>query len=93
MTELNPPLVPEPATGPFGTPAGTTSGTPAGTAEAQLDWPPLQAEPIGQDQAVAALLGRLGSLPALPVSDHGEVYARLHDDLAEALNEAGDTAS
>jgi hypothetical protein len=36
---------------------------------------------------VDALLERLGGLAELPVSGHGEIYAALHDDLMEALNE------
>jgi hypothetical protein len=42
---------------------------------------------------VDSLLQRLETLPALPVADHGEVYAQLHADLAEALDGAGETAS
>ena len=39
------------------------------------------------DAGVAAVLERLGTLPDLPVAQHGEIYAGLHDDLLTALNE------
>lgn len=65
--------------------------------EAAVAWPALPSEQSGdsqdgtqdgtQDAAVDALLERLGALPSTPVSGHGEAYAALHDDLAEALNE------
>lgn len=68
--------------------------------ETRVDWP---AQPGGgtADADVDALLGRLGTLPGLPVSAHGDVYAALHDELMEALNQdvtghgapAGDAAS
>ena len=93
MTELNPGPETEPDSEPAAEPAGGPTGTPIGTAEARVDWPALSAGTAGQDPAVAVLLEPLGTLPALPVADHGEVYARLHTDLAEALNEAGDSAS
>ncbi|HET8880352.1 MAG TPA: hypothetical protein VFN00_12940 [Arthrobacter sp.] len=65
--------------------AGDTS---PGTADARVDWPERTADPnLPGDPAVAALLERLEALPELPVADHGEVYAGLHDALAEALNE------
>jgi hypothetical protein len=41
---------------------------------------------------VESLLERLGALPALPVAAHGEVYAGLHNDLMEALDDAGGSA-
>lgn len=59
------------------------------------EWP-APADGTG-DAAVDAVLLRLVELPGLPVADHGEVYAGLHEDLAAALNEdvagapAGDT--
>ncbi|MCU1553620.1 MAG: hypothetical protein JWM13_1106 [Arthrobacter sp.] len=62
-------------------------------AAARVDWPALPAEAAGRDADVDSLLERLGTLPGLPVSGHGEVYSELHHDLKEALNEAGDTAS
>jgi hypothetical protein len=64
------------------------------SADTRVDWPrPADAAAI-DDPAVEALLSRLGALPELPVSAHGEVYAGLHDGLAEALNEdvAGEPA-
>ncbi len=78
--------------------AGTHS--PADTV-AHPDWPEFPQETAAGDADVDALLGRLGTLPGLPVPAHGDVYAGLHDDLMEALNEdvtgheatAGDTAS
>jgi hypothetical protein len=83
-----------------GTDTDAGTGTPADT-EAHPDWPGFPLEAAAGDADVAALLGRLGALPGLPVSAHGDVYAGLHDDLMEALNEdvtgheatAGDTAS
>ena len=62
--------------------------------EARVEWPAHAGEPAVGDTAVDALLVRLGALPELPVSVHGEVYAGLHDELAEALNEdvAGQSA-
>jgi hypothetical protein len=57
------------------------------------EWPALQAGAAGRDADVDSLLQRLETLPALPVADHGEVYAQLHADLAEALDGAGETAS
>lgn len=50
-----------------------------------MPWPAVP-DSTTQDRDVDALLERLGSLPALPVSGHGEVYAGLHDDLLAALN-------
>jgi len=85
MTELNPAPETEPA-------VESPPGAPTGTVEARVDWPMLPARAAGRDPEVEALLERLGTLPGLPVSDHAEVYAGLHADLMEALNEAGDTA-
>ncbi|MDQ0821825.1 hypothetical protein QFZ79_004202 [Arthrobacter sp. V4I6] len=101
MTELNSVPETEAAGQPLGTATGTAAGTaggiPAGanrgTAAARVDWPVLPAGAAGRDPDVESLLERLGTLPALPVSDHGEVYAGLHHGLLEALNEAGDPAS
>jgi hypothetical protein len=63
--------------------------------DAQVKWPALPADGAraagnvsSGDPAVAALLGRLGNLPDLPVAQHGEVYALLHDELLAALNES-----
>jgi hypothetical protein len=40
-----------------------------------------------QDQAVSVVLDGLAALRQTPVSEHGEVYAGMHDALLEALNE------
>jgi hypothetical protein len=74
------------------TEAPETEEAPAG-----VSWPSLPSEPatqtsaaqnsLGQDPAVSFLLARLGALPGRPVAGHGEVYAGLHDELLEALNE------
>jgi hypothetical protein len=40
-----------------------------------------------QDPAVSAVLDRLAALEQAPVSEHGELYAGVHDALLEALNE------
>ena len=40
-----------------------------------------------QDPAVSAVLDRLAAVRQAPVSEHGEVYAGIHDALLEALNE------
>ncbi len=39
------------------------------------------------DPAINAILARLEALPKLAVSDHLDVYTRVHDDLRDALNE------
>jgi hypothetical protein len=77
------------------TEAPETEEAPAG-----VSWPSLPSEPaartsaqtsaqnsLGQDPAVSSLLERLNALPGRPVAGHGEVYAGLHDELLEALNE------
>jgi hypothetical protein len=69
-----PPLPSEPATQ---TSATQTSAAQDSAAQNSL----------GQDPAVSSLLERLGALPGRPVAGHGEVYAGLHDELLEALNE------
>jgi hypothetical protein len=67
--------------------------------EAQVTWP-AAAEPAeaaantdSRDSAVDALLDRLTELQDLPVAQHGEVYAGLHDELLAALNETVSTTS
>ena len=40
-----------------------------------------------QDQAVSVVLDGLAALRQTPVSEHGEVYAGMHDALLAALNE------
>ena len=83
MTELNHIIEPDPCRG-----------------EAQVTWPAAPAEPEeapahaeSRDPAVDALLDRLTDLRELPVAQHGEVYAGLHDDLLAALNETVTTTS
>ncbi|MCU1522319.1 MAG: hypothetical protein JWN19_2704 [Arthrobacter sp.] len=66
---------------------------PEAAAAARVDWPTLPAGSVDRVPDVEVLLERLATLPELPVSEHGEVYAGLHHDLKEALSEAGDTAS
>lgn len=67
------------------------SGEPA--REAAVPWPELPSAlprvtgPELRDPAVDTLLERLGTLVSTPVSGHSEVYAALHDELLEALNE------
>ena len=82
MTELTNEPGLNPAVGPAGVPE-----------DARVDWPVLPAQEKVRDADVAALLERLGTLPTLPVADHGKVYAGWHADLMEALNDAGDHAS
>lgn len=78
MTELTPETHPASETDP---------DTAEDTAEASVGWPPLPAGAAAQDPTVEAVLERLGGLPGRPVSVHGEVYAGLHEDLMDALNE------
>jgi hypothetical protein len=62
-----------------------------------ISWPSLPSEPatqssaaqnsLRQDPAVSSLLERLGALPGMSVSGHGEVFTGLENDLMEALNE------
>lgn len=86
MTEPNSQLNPELS------PRLSAAAQPAGDnrperADAGAVWP-LSPESAGaQDLTVSALLERLRKLPELPVADHEEVYAGLHEDLMEALNE------
>ena len=68
--------------------------------DAQVTWPATPGEPGGastdagpRDAAIDALLDRLADLQDLPVDQHGEVYAGLHDDLLAALNESVSTTS
>lgn len=91
MTELNAAPETEPAAKQS---PGAPAGTPTGTAEARVDWPALPAVTAGaeSDAVVETLLERLEALPALPVAAHGEVYAGLHNDLMEALDDAGGSA-
>ncbi|MCT9871672.1 hypothetical protein [Paenarthrobacter aurescens] len=50
----------------------------------EVQWPELT-NPTG-DQLVDRALGLLGSVPGSPVSEHGELYAGIHDSLLEALD-------
>ncbi|BCW66527.1 hypothetical protein NicSoilB4_12900 [Arthrobacter sp. NicSoilB4] len=71
--------------------------------EARVTWPATPAtlaeaggaagDAAPRDSAVDALLDRLDGLQGLPVEQHGEVYAGLHDDLLAALNEPVSTTS
>lgn len=57
------------------------------SAAGRVDWPAQADAAAVDDPAVSVLLARLNALPGLPVAEHGEVYAGLHDELAAALNE------
>ena len=69
------------------TPEELPGEPPEDAGELRPGWPPLPAGATARDPTVDALLERLGGLPGQPVAVHGEVYARLHDDLMEALND------
>jgi len=81
------PVPGSPATGSpaSGSPA---SGIPASvspeTVRPEVQWPDA-ATPTG-DPLVDKALNRLGSVPAAPVADHGDLYAAIHDSLLEALD-------
>jgi hypothetical protein len=79
-----PPLPSEPATQ---TSATQTSATQTSAAQTSAAQDSAAQNSLGQDPAVSSLLERLGALPGRPVAGHGEVYAGLHDELLEALNE------
>ncbi|MGO4231004.1 hypothetical protein AB4Y72_19345 [Arthrobacter sp. YAF34] len=51
------------------------------------DHEPREARAPIQDPAVSAVLDRLAALEQAPVSEHGELYAGMHDALLETLNE------
>ncbi|MGP4033067.1 hypothetical protein [Pseudarthrobacter sp. 1C304] len=76
-------------------PAGPDPAEPDAGGAARATWPEAPAGADAgtgtRDSAVDVLLDRLGELPELPVARHGEVYAGLHDDLLEALNESATT--
>ena len=66
-------------------PSRRLSAEPPGHAAQELQ---TQGQPAHvQDPAVSAVLDRLAALRQTPVSEHGEVYAGMHDALLEALNE------
>ena len=102
MTELNSGPNPAPTPAPNGTPIHQPAETVAQGFAADVAWPDLPtqqlaAEPSGrpaqgqqahvQDPAISAVLDRLAAVRQTPVSEHGEVYAGMHDALLEALNE------
>jgi hypothetical protein len=68
------------------------AGTP-GAASADTAWPELAVSGDGpldrgvSDPAVRAILDRVREVPGLPVSEHADAYAGMHDALLEALNE------
>ncbi|WP_427008148.1 hypothetical protein [Pseudarthrobacter sp. H2] len=67
--------------------ADPATGADQGTPEARAGWPSFQGGAAASDAAVEVLLERLGALPSTPVSQHGDIYGNLHDDLMDALNE------
>jgi hypothetical protein len=96
MTELNqePNAEPDPADAASALPPAADVAWPAlpsrrgsgAEHEPQDDEPQGARAPI-QDKAVSAVLDRLTALEQAPVSEHGELYAGMHDALLEALNE------
>jgi hypothetical protein len=85
MTELNHITDPDPDRG---EPPATRPAVPAPAEAGEA-----AANTGSRDPAVDALLDRLTELQDLPVAQHGEVYAGLHDDLLAALNESVTTTS
>lgn len=61
------------------------TGTEESSAQPSRDWPGLDAAAI-PDAVVAQALTVLETLSATPVEEHEEAYARLHDELLDALN-------
>ncbi len=61
------------------------TGPEESSAQPSRDWPGLDAGAIA-DAVVAQALTVLETLPATPVEEHEEAYARLHDELLDALN-------
>ncbi|MFC9773690.1 MULTISPECIES: hypothetical protein [unclassified Pseudarthrobacter] len=61
------------------------TGPEESSAQPSRDWPGLDAAAI-PDALVAQALTVLETLPATPVEEHEEAYARLHDELLHALN-------
>ena len=64
-----------------------SSAAQPGSHSPRPEWPAYSGDAGVGDPAIDAMLVRLGALPELPVAAHGEVYAGLHDELVEALNE------
>ena len=54
-------------------------------AQPSPDWPRLDT-PASKDPVVAEALAALDLLPEAPVEEHEAAYARLHDQLLEALD-------
>ena len=56
-----------------------------------VTWPELAVSGGGHpeitDPAVLAILDQVRGVPGLPVSEHPDAYAGMHDALLEALNE------
>lgn len=61
------------------------TGPGESSAQPSREWPGLDAAAI-PDAVVAQALTVLETLPATPVEEHEEAYARLHDELLDALN-------
>ncbi|MCY1675189.1 hypothetical protein OVA06_10805 [Pseudarthrobacter sp. SL88] len=61
------------------------TGPEESSAQPSREWPGLDAAAI-PDAVVAQALTVLETLPATPVEEHEEAYARLHDELLDALN-------
>lgn len=62
------------------------------TAASNTVWPELAVSGNGPDTGVAdpavrVILDRVREIPGLPVSEHPDAYAGMHDALLEALNE------
>jgi hypothetical protein len=59
------------------------------SAVSEIAWPELAASdgPLVADPAVRTILEQVRVVPGLPVSEHPEAYAGLHDALLEALDE------
>lgn len=91
-----------PEAGPADEAADEAADAAAQPPAADVAWPALPSrrgsgaeqehEPQGarapiQDKTVSAVLDRLAALEQAPVSEHGELYAGMHDALLEALNE------
>ena len=69
-------------------PGSPASGIPASvspeTVRPEVQWP--DSATLTGDPLVDKALNRLGSVPAAPVADHGDLYAAIHDSLLEALD-------
>jgi len=61
------------------------TGPEESSAQPSREWPGLDAAAI-PDAVVAQALTVLKPLPATPVEEHEEAYARRHDELLDALN-------